>query len=151
MDAIGEFLSGWTLWLILAALLVIVELLTGTFAAFCLVGGCVVALACSLLGFGVEAQLAGAAVGTVVTFLAFKPLIRKQREARHKKECVSNMDALIGRTVVVAEAIGENAVGRVRIDGDNWQARTADGSAVAAGEKVRVAGYDSIVLIVERA
>ena len=33
------FLSNWLLWLIAAAILVIVELLTNTFAAFCLVGG----------------------------------------------------------------------------------------------------------------
>ena len=117
------FLSNWLLWLIAAAILVIVELLTNTFAAFCLVGGCALALATSLIGFGIEAQLTAAAIGSVLSFIAFKPLIRRQAEARRHRDCLSNMDALIGRTTTVTEAIGGNTPGRVRIDGDNWQRR----------------------------
>ena len=75
------FLSNWLLWLIAAAILVIVELLTNTFAAFCLVGGCALALATSLIGFGIEAQLTAAAIGSVLSFIAFKPLIKRQAEA----------------------------------------------------------------------
>lgn len=114
------FLSNWLLWLIAAAILVIVELLTNTFAAFCLVGGCALALATSLIGFGIEAQLTAAAIGSVLSFIAFKPLIKRQAEARRHRDCLSNMDALIGRTTTVTEAIGGNTPGRVRIDGDNW-------------------------------
>ena len=88
------FLSNWLLWLIAAAILVIVELLTNTFAAFCLVGGCALALATSLIGFGIEAQLTAAAIGSVLSFIAFKPLIRRQAEARRHRDCLSNMDAL---------------------------------------------------------
>ena len=89
------FLSNWLLWLIAAAILVIVELLTNTFAAFCLVGGCALALATSLIGFGIEAQLTAAAIGSVLSFIAFKPLIKRQAEARRHRDCLSNMDALI--------------------------------------------------------
>ena len=99
------FLSNWLLWLIAAAILVIVELLTNTFAAFCLVGGCALALATSLIGFGIEAQLTAAAIGSVLSFIAFKPLIRRQAEARRHRDCLSNMDALIGRTTTVTGAI----------------------------------------------
>lgn len=145
------FFSAWLLWLIAAAVLVIIELLTNTFAAFCLVGGCLLALIAALLGFGVEGQLAAAAVGTVLSFIAFKPLIKRQAEARRPHKEQSNMDALIGRETVVGEPISETAPGRVRIDGDSWQAVSADGKPIAAGEKVRVASYDSIVLTVVRA
>ena len=143
------FLSNWLLWLIAAAILVIVELLTNTFAAFCLVGGCALALATSLIGFGIEAQLTAAAIGSVLSFIAFKPLIKRQAEARRHRDCLSNMDALIGRTTTVTEAIGGNTPGRVRIDGDNWQAVSADASPIDVGTKVRVTGYDSIILTVD--
>lgn len=144
------FLSNWLLWLIAAAILLIVELLTNTFAAFCLVGGCALALATSLIGFGIEAQLTAAAIGSVLSFIAFKPLIKRQAEARRHRDCLSNMDALIGRTTTVTEAIGGNTPGRVRIDGDNWQAVSTDASPIDVGTKVRVTGYDSIILTVER-
>lgn len=80
------FLSNWLLWLIAAAILVIVELLTNTFAAFCLVGGCALALATSLIGFGIEAQLTAAAIGSVLSFIAFKPLTKRQAEAAKQSE-----------------------------------------------------------------
>lgn len=144
-------LSSWLVWLIIAAVLVIVELLTNTFAAFCLVGGCLIAMTAALFGLGMEAQLAGAAAGTVIAFIAFAPLIKKHREAARHNHEPSNMDALIGRTATTAEAIPGNGIGRARIDGDNWQVRTADGSGIEKGVQIRVTGYDSIILTVERA
>ncbi len=145
-----EVLSDWMIWLILAAVLIVIELLTNTFAAFCLVGGCVVALIMALIGLGLEVQIAGAVVGTVIAFIAFLPLIKKQRQAKSHSGYQSNMDALIGRTATVTEPIQESKPGRVKIDGDNWQVITADKSPIATGEQVKVVGYDSIILTVER-
>lgn len=144
-------ISSWLWWLIAAAILVIIELLTNTFAAFCLVGGCVLALVASLIGFGIEVQLVAAAIGSVIAFIAFKPLIKKQALARHNRENLSNMDALIGRVTVVDEPVGEHTPGRIIIDGDNWQAVSADGTAMEKGAKVKVLSYDSIILTVARA
>lgn len=143
-----EIISPWLLWLIAAALLTIIELITNTFAAFCLVGGCLTAMVAALLGFGIETQLACAAIGTVLAFIAFTPLIKRRKAARRDTP-PSNMDALVGRVASVTEPTGANGIGRIRIDGDNWQFRTPDFSAVEAGRTVRIAGYDSIVLIVE--
>ncbi len=144
-------ISSWLWWLIAAAILVIAELLTNTFAAFCLVGGCALALVASLIGFGIEVQLVAAAIGSVVAFIAFKPLIRKQANSRLNRENLSNMDALVGRITVVDEPIAEHRPGRIIIDGDNWQAVSDDGTAMEKGTKVKVLGYDSIILTVTRA
>lgn len=145
-----EFVSNWLFWLILAALMTVIELLTNTFAFFCLVGGCLVALIVEILGFGLEAQLLGAAIGTVVAFITFLPLMRKHRAEQQSGASSSNMDALIGRTTVVVQPVEAGKMGRAKIDGDNWQIRSADNSAINAGEQVRVVGYDSIILTVER-
>lgn len=145
-----EFVSNWLFWLILAALMTVIELLTNTFAFFCLVGGCLVALIVEILGFGLEAQLLGAAIGSVVAFIAFLPLMRKHRAEQQSGTSPSNMDALIGRTTVVVQPVEAGKMGRAKIDGDNWQIRSADNSAINAGEQVRVVGYDSIILTVER-
>lgn len=145
-----EFVSNWLFWLILAALMTVIELLTNTFAFFCLVGGCLVALIVEILGFGLEAQLLGAAIGTVIAFIAFFPLMRKHRAEQQARTSPSNMDALIGRTATVVQPIEAGQTGRAKIDGDNWQIRSADNSAINAGEQVRVVGYDSIILTVER-
>ena len=145
-----QIFTGWSVWLLLAALFVVVELLTGTFACFCLVGGCIAAFVAAALGFDLSVQLACAAVGTVVCFIAFRPLMRRHREAMGNNDNPSNMDALLGRTAFITEPIPENGLGRLKIDGDNWQARSSDGSPLSQGTRVCVTGYDSIVLIVEQ-
>ena len=141
-------LTGWQLWLILAAILVIIELLTGTFAAFCLVGGCIVAMIGALCGGGLKLQLILLTFGTVVTFLAIRPTLLRKRAATKP---ASNMDALIGRIVTVTDDIRPGAIGRVKADGDNWQAVASDNQAsIPAGCQVRIIGYDSIILRVEQ-
>ena len=59
------------------------------------------------------------------------------------------MEALKGRVVEVIESIPEHGIGRVRVDGDRWQARTANGNVIQAGSKVRIVSYESIIVIVE--
>lgn len=141
----------WILWLIVTAVLVLIELFTGLIATFCLAVGCLMAMVMSLLGCGIEWQLGLLVVGTVVAFIAFAPLIRKLQSRRGKShEEFSNMDALKGRVAEVVEPIpADGGCGRVRVDGDRWQARSTDGKAYPVGDKVRVVDYDSIILDVE--
>lgn len=141
----------WILWLIVTAILVLVELFTGLVATFCLAVGCLMAMVVSLFDCGIEWQLGVLALGTVIAFVAFAPLIRKLQSRKGKsQENHSNMDALKGRVAEVVEAIpGDGGCGRVRLDGDRWQARSVDGCTFSVGEKVRVVGYDSIILDVE--
>lgn len=149
----GIGLESWLVWLILAAVLIIVELLTNVIATLCIAVGCVVAMVVSLFGLGIEPQLIGLAAGTVVAFIVLTPVMRKfyRRESGSRWEMVSNMDALVGRVAVLTEEIsGDKDTGRVRIDGDNWQVRMVDGTNASVGEKVRVVGNESIVLIVEK-
>lgn len=61
-------ISSWFLWLIIAAILIIIELLTSMIATFCLAAGCLIAMVCALLG-GIEAQLIVAIIGTVIAFI----------------------------------------------------------------------------------
>lgn len=145
-------ISLWALWLIATAILLVLELLTGFVATFCLAVGCLVAALLAFSGAGLELQLAGVVIGTIMSFVFFAPFIRKLRpksKGGKKQSYNSNMDALIGRTAVLDNAIPAGGMGRLRIDGDSWQARSVDGTAIPTGAKVEVLGYDSIVLVVE--
>lgn len=145
-------MDSWLIWLIITALLILVELLTSFIATFCLAVGALLAMVASLLGGGLEWQLGALVLGTVLAFIFFAPFIRRLQSRRGKSDDrgVSNMDALRGRVAEVVEAIpSDGSCGRVRVDGDRWQARSVDGCAFSVGDKVRVVGYDSIILDVE--
>ena len=65
------------------------------------------------------------------------------------KEVATNADALIGRQALVSEEIKPVVGGRVKVDGDDWKAVTADGKSVEAGKAVKILKVDSVILTVE--
>lgn len=137
----------WIIWLIFAAALVIVELLTQWISAFCLAIGCIAAMIAELCGASVVWQLVWLAIGTIVGFVCFIPFFKRRIERRKlaaDHDGVSNMDALIGRNARVIADIPAQGLGRVKLDGDNWQAQCA--VPVTVGTEVKVVGYDSIIL-----
>lgn len=148
-DTDMEFLEIWHLWIIAAAVLIIIELFSGMVATFCLAIGCVFACFAALFGAGIGVQLLALALGTVLAFMLIPPLVKKHRKPSDPIPGASNMDALIGRTGKVVEAIHPGEMGRVKIDGDNWQAVAPNGGWYEKGSTVRVTGYDSIILSVE--
>ena len=66
-----------------------------------------------------------------------------------QKERRSNVSALVGRQGKVIEAISAEKPGYVRVDGDEWRAVTADGTAIERGVIVRITAIDSIIVTVE--
>lgn len=143
----------WIIWLIAGAVLLVIELLSGIVATLCVAVGCLAAAAVALVGCGIELQLAAMAVGVILAFMFIAPMVNRIRrhKAAHREAYNSNMNALIGREAIMIKAYKNEAEpGRARIDGDNWQVRSADGEPIDCGEHVAVTGYDSIILIVKR-
>jgi len=139
----------WTVWLIIAVVLLIVEVLTQMMWALCLGIGAIAAMLCSL--FGVPgpwpvACLFGTALGT---YAAVLPYIKRRHARTSARQARTGMDALVGRRAIITEAVSPGKTGRARIDGDNWQVCAPDlGHDIPAGTEVVVTGYDSIILSV---
>ncbi|TFU94703.1 NfeD family protein [Barnesiella sp. WM24] len=147
-------MSLWIIWLIAAAVLLVIELLTGLVATLCVAVGCLFAFVAALVGFGMETQLAVMAVGVILSFIFLVPFVNRIRKGKKstRTDYNSNMEALIGREGFLNHEIpADGGLGRLRIDGDDWQVRSHDGLPLAHGTKVRVTGYDSIILTVKPA
>ena len=140
----------WSFWLILGVGFLVAELLTMSTTCLYVGTGALAAMVCALLG--------GDWIPTIITFVVSTALLYAMTyrwrtrlvKALHKgaEHTATGMDALIGRTGTVMQA--PDCL-RMRIDGDVWQVRPAKhGAPIAAGEEVRVVGYDSIILSVER-
>ncbi len=143
----------WIVWLIVALLLVVVEVLTQMVWTLCLAVGCIGALVADLLGVELPWQVAVMAFTSVVAFLVLMPLFKRWHD-RSSGSCDSNaatgMEALLGRRTVVTHDIEPGGLGRVRIDGDNWQVRCSGSqSVIPAGRDVVVVAFDGNILDVE--
>ena len=117
----------WIVWLIVAAVLGVAELLTFTFALGLLAVGACVAAAAAVFGVGLPFQLlafiiaSGAGLGLVL------PIAR--RHVKQPPLLRTGPAALVGRRAQVLEEVTEHG-GRVRIGGEVWSARSYDETLV---------------------
>ena len=129
-------MHSWILWLIVAAVLGVAELLTTTLAfgliavaaaAAAVVGAFHLSFALQLVAFAVTA---GAGLGFV------RPIAIKH--IKQPPALRTGVAALVGRSAIVLEEVTEHS-GRVRIDGEEWSSRPYDDSLVIpVGTKVDV-------------
>ncbi len=146
-------MTAWIIWLIIAAVLVIIEILSQMVWTLCMAIACAAALAACLLGASLPVQLAVLAVASVLAYLILVPYFKRihhQATEREGRAARTGMDALIGMEATVVQAIEPGRLGRVKVDGDNWQARARHPQeAFMIGQRVRIHSYDSIILTVE--
>lgn len=140
----------WAIWTVIAVLLLITEVLTQMMWALCLTIGAAAAIICSLLGVDFIWQAVCVAGVGVVAYILLLPSFKRRLAAKNPHAARTGMDALLGRKATVTHPIAPDSLGRVRIDGDNWQVK-APGitETIPVGAEVRVTAYDSIILTVE--
>ena len=139
----------WTIWVLVALALFVVEVFTSGFAIICLsfgaLGGAVVAaFDCSL-----AVQLLVFCATSIAALLLVRPVL-KRLFFRGGDKAVTNADGIIGRRGVVCVDIPAGGDGRVMVDGVDWKAVSVDDNAIASGEKVEVVAFESVVLTVKK-
>jgi len=126
----------WLLWLVLAAVLGAVEVVTLVFAAGLMAAAALVAAIVAGAGGGPQAQAVAFAFSSVVA-LAFAVALARRRgagQARYR----SGAPALIDQPAVVLTEVDAQS-GTVRIAGEVWSARAYDETLVLpVGTRVSV-------------
>jgi membrane protein implicated in regulation of membrane protease activity len=129
-------MDDWVIWLILAVLFGIGEILTLGFF-----------LAPFAAGAGAAAIVSGAGGGVVVSLVVFllvsggvllglRPIARSHK--RMPPSIRTGTAALVGKTATVVETVGGDA-GSVRLDGELWTARAYDeDETIEPGRRVHV-------------
>ena len=138
----------WLLWIIISIVCLILELSSGDFFIMCFAIGAAVSSLVAGCGLSLTWQIVTFAVVSALSLLLVRPALIKKLHQPHR-ERLSNAEALIGQTGRVSEDIEANGYGRVAIDGDDWKAVSADGSAISKDTRVRVVKMESIILTVE--
>lgn len=145
-------MSPWIIWLSIAALLLIVEVLTQMVWTLCLAIGALAGLVANLAGLSLAWQLVLMAVMAIIAYGILAPYLQRWHARQIEKKgraARTGMDALLGRRAVVTDEIKPGETGRVRIDGDSWQAVSpGHQSVIRRGSEVTVSAYDSIILTV---
>ncbi len=138
----------WLIWVIISIVCLILELTSGDCFILCFSIGAAVSAIFAGCGANLTVQIIVFAVISVLSLLLVRPALIKKLH-KPNRERLSNAEAMIGQQGRVSETIVAGGYGRVAIDGDDWKARSADGSAIDKDVRVRVVKMDSIILTVE--
>ncbi len=136
----------WLIWLIVAGLLVLAEMLTLTFYLLWLGIGALAAMIVDFIipGAWVAEVVAGCVVALLLTVFT-KPLTRRLVKARGFKDAV---DELVGKEGTVIEEIGAGQRGIVKVGGELWSAESEE--ILRKGETVVVVERGSALLQVAK-
>ena len=138
----------WLMWVIVSIVCLILELSSGDFFILCFAIGAAVTAIVAGCGANLTVQIITFAVVSALSLLLVRPALIKKLHKPHR-ERLSNAEAMIGQQGRVSESIEAGGYGRVAIDGDDWKAKSVDGSAIDKDVRVRVVKMDSIILTVE--
>jgi membrane protein implicated in regulation of membrane protease activity len=137
----------WIVWLILAAVLVFVEIMTFTFVFLLLAGAALAAMVLALASTSVWVQLFGFVAVAFVLYAAVLPWLRGKLKAnRETVELPSQR--YVGKTGTVVQAIGPEEEGQVRVNGELWTA--VSGERLQPGDIVIVTEVRVSKLAVKR-
>jgi len=127
----------WIIWLIVAAVLGVAELLTTTLAFGLLAVAAVVAAVVGGFHIGLTWQLAAFVVAAGAGLGVVRPIAMKH--LKQPPALRTGTAALVGRPAVVLEEVSDHG-GRVRIGGEEWSSRLymEDSEPIKVGTKVDV-------------
>lgn len=138
----------WLMWVIISIVCLILELSSGDFFILCFAIGSAVAAIFAGCGANLTVQIITFAVVSALSLLLVRPALLKKLH-KPQRERLSNAEAMIGQQGRVSEPIVAGGYGRVAIDGDDWKAKSIDGSAIDKDVRVRVVKMESIIITVE--
>ncbi len=124
----------------------IVELVTLSLVSVWFSIGAIVAILFNYLKFDIVIQIIGFLVGSFLTFLIFRPILKKQIEGEKVR---TNYDRLIGKKGQVIKAIEAEDFGQVRVENQLWSAVEKNNLTLEEGKMVKVLGISGVKLIVE--
>ncbi len=134
-------------WLIIFAILIIIELATMGLTTIWFAGGAVIAAVIALIGGPVWLQVLLFILVSVVLLIFTRPIAVKYF---NKNRFRSNVESMIGKqAVVIGEIDNVQGLGQVRVGGLEWSARSSDGSVIKPGTVVVVESVEGVKLIVK--
>lgn len=135
------------IWLILLAVLLVVEIITLGLTTIWFAGGALVAFLVSIVGGPLWLQILLFIAVSVVLLIFTRPLAVKYMNRNVNK---TNVDSLPGEKAVVTKTIDNlRGTGQAVVNGLEWSAKSRDETIIDEGAIVRIVAVEGVKLVVE--
>lgn len=133
------------MWIVLAAALGVLELLTMAFVSLYFAVGAMVAGVIAWLDGPLWLQLLGFAASGFVLMLVTRPLLKRKLEA---PDIPTNVDRMVGKRGIVTIAIDNDAnTGQIRVGSEYWTARWPEatpGTVIPVEARVEILAIEGV-------
>ncbi|MDQ3769580.1 MAG: NfeD family protein [Actinomycetota bacterium] len=130
-------MDAWVVFLIIAALLAVGEVLTLGFFLAPFAVGALAGMVAELVGASLALSFTLAIVVSVASLGVARPIARRHRLTRPSLR--TGVDALVGEEAMVVQTVDNEAnAGAVRLAGEVWTARAFDEKVIESGRRVHV-------------
>jgi membrane protein implicated in regulation of membrane protease activity len=136
-------------WLLLAAIFVVIEIISLGLTTIWFAGGAFIAALAALAGGNLVVQIILFAVVSIVLLVVTRPVAKKYLDSKTEK---TNAEALIGQKAMVLDEVNNlMQTGRAKINGMEWTARSKeDDVIIPAGEQAEIVEIQGVKLILEK-
>lgn len=138
----------WKIWLVAAGVFLIIEILNMSFLIFWFSIGSLVAMVASFFIDSIVAQTTIFLVVSTLLLFATKPFVNKflPKESFVKTNAFS-IEGKVGK--VVSDIDPVEGKGQVKVNGENWSAKSLDDSYIPQNTEVIVEKIDGVKVIVK--
>jgi membrane protein implicated in regulation of membrane protease activity len=133
-------------WLIVLAVLIFIEIITLGLTTIWFAGGALIAFIVSLFFDNLLVEIILFLVVSLALLYFTRPFVIRYFNPKRTK---TNYEGVIGKDALVITTIDNmKAEGQVTVDGQEWSARSLEGSIIEKGVKVKIQGISGVKLIV---
>lgn len=136
----------WQIWLIIAGLFFVAEIITVGFLVFWFGVGALIAMIVSFFTSNIIIQTAVFILSSSILLLATKPFVKKFVDVKPTK---TNAFSIIGKKALVIKEINSHSVGQIKINGEVWSAESENDEIIPKDSEVEILQIKGVKVIVK--
>lgn len=138
----------WQIWLIIAILFFILEMMGPGFLLFWVGVGALIAMIVSLFVDNIAIQIGVFTLSSIALLFCTRPFVKKFTK---NDSTVTNANSIIGKNGIVTKQIDSlKGTGQIKIDGETWSAKCSKNEIIEEGIEVTVLKINGVKAIVEK-
>lgn len=138
----------WQIWLLIAGVFFIAEIITVGFLVFWLGIGALVAMVVSLFTSNIIIQTTVFVISSAILIFSTKPFVKKFLDV---KTTNTNAFSIIGKKALVIKEINSiQSTGQIKINGEVWSAETENDEIISEGSEVEILQIKGVKTIVKK-
>lgn len=136
----------WQIWLIIAGVFFIAEIITVGFLVFWFGVGALIAMITSIFTSNIIIQTSVFVISSAILLFATKPFVKKFLDV---KPTNTNAFSIIGKKALVIKEINSvHSTGQIKLNGEVWSAEAENNEIIPEGAEVEILYINGVKAIV---